>query len=271
VHKQEEASLREQLRTIRNFALDMDGTFYLGNRLLDGSLEFLERVRETGRSFVFLTNNSSKSRREYMEKLHRLGVELTERQLVTSGQATIRYLLAHHPGQSVFLLGNPTLAEEFEEGGIRLDTQNPDLVVTAFDSTLDYKKLWMLCDFVRAGLPYLATHPDFNCPTETGFMPDIGAIHAFVHASTGRTPDTIIGKPYAEIMDCAFAQTGHTAAETVMVGDRLYTDIAVTQYVPGLRSILVLTGETALKDLEGSQTQPDMIFAALRDVTPLLE
>jgi HAD superfamily hydrolase (TIGR01450 family) len=199
-----------------------------------------------------------------------MGVDAMERELVTSGQATIRHLLAHHAGKSVFLLGNPTLAREFEEAGIRLEKSAPDLVVTAFDTTLTYENLRLVCDFLRGGLPYLATHPDYNCPTETGFMPDIGAIHAFIQASTGRMPDKIIGKPYGDIMDCAFEQTGHTAEDTAMVGDRLYTDIAVARHVPGLRSILVLTGETTLADLEGSETQPDMIFPALRDITPLL-
>ncbi|MDL2232465.1 HAD-IIA family hydrolase [Ruminococcaceae bacterium OttesenSCG-928-L11] len=259
------------LKTVRCFALDMDGTFYLGNRVLDGSMDFLKKVEETGRQFVFLTNNSSKSRKEYLAKLAKMGVTVTERQMVTSGQATILHLQRFFPGKRVYLLGNSILAEEFEDAGIVLDDDNPDVLVTAFDTTLTYEKMTKACDFARAGLPFLATHPDYNCPTETGFIPDIGAIHAFIHASTGRMPDKIIGKPYREIIDCALAQTGCRAEETVMVGDRLYTDIAVAGNVPGLRSILVLSGETAEADLEGAEVCPDMVFGSLKDMIPYLE
>jgi HAD superfamily hydrolase (TIGR01450 family) len=199
-----------------------------------------------------------------------MGVHITADELVTSGQAAILHLQTHHPGKRVYLLGNPTLAREFEEAGIALTETGPELVVTAYDTTIDYRKLCLVCDFVREGLPFIATHPDFNCPTETGFVPDIGAFHALIYASTGREPDRIIGKPYAEIMACAFAQTGCQAHETAMVGDRLYTDIAAAKYAPGLRSILVLTGETGLSDLDGSAIQPHMVFRGLKDITPLL-
>ncbi|MDR2932487.1 MAG: HAD-IIA family hydrolase [Oscillospiraceae bacterium] len=255
---------------IKCFALDMDGTFYLGNRLLDGSMDFLRRVCETGRKYVFLTNNSSKSMGEYIEKLAGMGLDITKKELVSSGQATIEYLQAHHPGKSVYLLGNPTLAAEFSDAGIQLQTDDPDMLVTAFDTTLNYEKLCKVCDLVRAGIPYIATHPDFNCPTETGFVPDIGAVHAFVNASVGRMPDKVIGKPYREIIDCALRQTGCTADQTAMVGDRLYTDIAVTANVPGLTGILVLSGETKPADLAGAEVQPHMIFDSLKDITPLL-
>jgi HAD superfamily hydrolase (TIGR01450 family) len=264
------AEIGEVISGIKCFALDMDGTFYLGDRLYDGSLEFIERVKATGRRFVFLTNNSSKSRSAYIEKLARMGLEITEREIVSSGQATALYLQKHYGGKRVFLLGNPALAAEFEAAGISLTVKDPDIVVTAFDDTLDYAKMCAVCDFVRAGLPFIATHPDFNCPTETGFVPDIGATHAYIHASTGRMPDKIIGKPYREIMDCATEQAGCKAGETAMVGDRLYTDIAIAENVPGLTGILVLTGETKLEDLEGSKTQPHLIFDGLRDITQYL-
>jgi len=264
------AAIKKELESVRCFALDMDGTFYLGGRLLEGSLEFLARVKETGRRFVFLTNNSSKSRIAYMEKLKGMGVTVSKDELVTSGQAMTVYLNKHYSGKSVFLLGNPVLAEEFAEAGITLVQDKPDVVVTAYDTTLDYRKMCMVCDYVRAGLPFLATHPDFNCPVENGYEPDIGAIHAFIEASTGRRPDRIIGKPYADIMDCALSQSGSTPEETVMVGDRLYTDIAITGYVPGLRSALVLTGESTREDIPGAEVSPDMLFGGLKDITPLL-
>ena len=254
---------------IKCFALDMDGTFYLGNKLLDGSVEFLQRVTQTGRKFVFLTNNSSRGRKSYIEKLAGMGVNVSEKEMVSSGQATIEYLLEYHKGKSIYLLGNPTLAQEFEEAGIVL-SNTPDMVVTAFDTTLDYAKLCTICDLVRDGLPYIATHPDFNCPTETGFVPDIGAVHAFINASTGRMPDKIIGKPYREIIDCALKQNGCKPEETAMVGDRLYTDIAVAKNVPGLTGILVLSGEARMEDLKNSDVKPHLIFDSLKDMTDYL-
>ena len=171
------------LKDVRCFALDMDGTIYLGEQWIEGAVEFLHRIEETGRNYVFVTNNSSKNAAVYVEKLHRMGLDVGEDRIVTSGQATIYYLKKNYPGARVYLLGNPLLQAEFEQAGIVLEEEHPDVVVTAFDTSLDYEKMCRVCDHVRAGLPYLATHPDYNCPTENGFIPDAGAIHAFIHAS----------------------------------------------------------------------------------------
>ena len=165
------------------FALDMDGTIYLGERWIDGAKAFLERIEASGRNYVFVTNNSSKNAAVYVEKLERMGLSVGEDKIVTSGQATIHYLKRHFPGKKVYLLGNALLREEFLQAGIALEEDSPEVVVTAFDTSLDYHKMCKVCDFVRAGLPYLATHPDYNCPTEDGFIPDAGAIHAFINAS----------------------------------------------------------------------------------------
>ena len=163
------------LEEVQCFALDMDGTIYLGEQWIEGAQEFLCRIEETGRNYVFVTNNSSKNPAVYVEKLHRMGLDVGEDKIVTSGQATIYYLQNYFPGARVFLLGNPLLQEEFTQEGILLEEEYPDVVVTAFDTSLDYQKMCRVCDHVRAGLPYLATHPDYNCPTETGFIPDAGA------------------------------------------------------------------------------------------------
>jgi NagD protein len=261
---------KNKLGEIKCFVLDLDGPFYLGGGILPGALEFIARVRETGRSFVFLTNNSSKSTAAYMEKLGGMGLAIAESQLVTSGGATIDYLRKNYAGKSVFLLGTPALREEFAAAGIRLEDSAPDIAVTAFDVTLDYDKLSKLCGFVRAGLPYIATHPDYNCPTQSGYIPDIGAIHAFVNASTGRMPDVIIGKPNRGIIDFACAKAGARPEEAAIIGDRLYTDIACAENVPGLTSILVLTGETKTEELKGSPIKPHMVFGSLADMVPLL-
>ena len=258
-----------KLQDVRLFLLDMDGTFYLGDRLIEGSLEFIERVRATGRDFLFLTNNSSHNAAFYVERLRRMGLEIDRRRVMTSGEATCEKLRELYPGKRAFVLGNEFLLEEFREAGIDVDIANPEIVVIGFDTTLDYAKMRAVCDFVRAGLPYIATHPDFNCPTETGFMPDIGAIMAFIEASTGRRPDLIVGKPHTGIVEAVKCRTGLKVSELAMVGDRLYTDIE-TGLRSGMLSILVMSGETTEEMLAQSSTVPDLKFNRLADMIPLL-
>ncbi len=253
------------LPQIRCFALDMDGTIYLGERWINGATAFLNRIEETGRSYVFVTNNSSKNAAVYVDKLRRMGLEIGEDRIITSGQATIWYLQNHYPEAKVFLMGNPLLQEEFAQAGIRLEEERPDVVVTAFDTSLDYGKMCRVCDHVRAGLPYLATHPDYNCPTETGFIPDAGAIHAFIHASAGRWPDRVIGKPNSDIIDYLTYRVNTKRDKTAMVGDRLYTDIAAGKN-NGLKSILVLSGEASMEDVRGSEVLPDLIFDSVKEI-----
>lgn len=254
---------------IECFALDMDGTIYLGEQWIEGAKEFIRRIEESGRKYIFLTNNSSKNPQAYVNKLKRMGLDVTVDKIITSGQATIFYLKNKFPSKKIFLFGNDILREEFEEEGIILDDKNPDVVVTAFDTTFTYEKMCRVCDLVREGLPYIGTHPDYNCPTETGFIPDIGAIHAFIHASANRYPDRIIGKPNADIVNYLLERTGMSGDKIAMVGDRLYTDIAAG-INNGLKSVLVLSGEAQMKDLQESDVIPHLLFDSVRDITPLL-
>ncbi len=251
------------------FALDLDGTVYLGDRWIDGALEFLEKVEKTGRRYCFLTNNSSRSADVYFEKLHRMGLEITERQLVTSAHATIEYLKREFPGRKVYLLGNDSLKQEFAAAGIEAVEDGAEVAVTAFDTTLTYEKLCRICDYVRDGLPFVATHPDYNCPTETGFIPDIGSFHALIEASTGRRPDIVIGKPNGEMIDYMLRFTGSARERTAVVGDRLYTDVA-SGVNNGLTGILVLSGEAGLKDITPDGVQPTLIFTSVKAMIPYL-
>lgn len=257
------------LNDVRCFLLDMDGTFYLGGRLIEGSLEFIERVLATGRDYLFLTNNSSHNAAFYVEKLARMGLRTDRSHILTSGEATCEILRERYPGRRAFLLGNEYLAGEFREFGVPVDNENPEIVVIGFDTTLDYAKMQAVCDHVRAGLPYIATHPDFNCPTETGFTPDIGAIMAFIEASAGRRPDLIVGKPNPGIVQAVLRRTGLDVNELAMVGDRLYTDIE-TGRRSGMLSILVMSGETTPAMLAESDTRPDLVFDRLSDMIPYL-
>ncbi len=262
-------TIKGMLSKIKCFLLDMDGTFYLGNKLLPGSLDFLDACERTGRRTLFLTNNSSKSAEEYVQKLKRMGVRERFLRVLTSGHAAASYALRVFPEKKAFLLGNDILQKELLELGLLIDNENPDYVLIAYDTTLDFGKMTKVCDLVRAGLPYIATHPDFNCPTETGFAPDIGAIIAFIEASAGRRPDIILGKPYQGIVEEALRLTGFRAEELAMVGDRLYTDIA-TGVNFGMTSILVLSGEATMEDLKTSPVQPHLIFDRLCDMMPYL-
>ena len=246
------------IQDVRCFLLDMDGTFYLGEKIIPGSLEFIRRVEETGRDFLFLTNNSSHNAAFYVQRLKRMGLEI--------GREKVKEM---YPGKRAFVLGNEFLIEEMREAGVPVDMQNPEIVVAGYDTTLDYKKMTAVCDFVRAGLPYIATHPDFNCPTETGFAPDLGAIMAFIEASTGRKADRVVGKPHTGIVQAALRRTGLSAGQMAMVGDRLYTDIE-TGLKSGMLSILVLSGETTPQMLAEYPNKPDMVFDRLADMIPLL-
>ena len=261
--------IREKLAKVRCFLLDMDGTFYLGNQLIEGSLDFLAALRHTGRQCLFLTNNSSKSASFYQQKLERMGVPAEFRNVLTSGQAAARYVTNRFPGKKAFLLANQIETAELKALGVEEDQERPDYVLIAFDTELDYKKMTMLCDHVRAGLPYIATHPDFNCPTETGFIPDIGATIAYVKASTGREPDVVIGKPNSGIVEETLRVTGLKKEEMAMVGDRLYTDIA-TGVNFGMLSILVMSGETTAQMAAESPIKPDLTFGRLADMIAYL-
>lgn len=259
----------DRILKTRCFLLDMDGTFYLGNQLLPGALEFLQFLDSIGIRWLFLTNNSSRSSAEYAQRLRRLGADVPEDRIFTSGEATALTLKAEKPAARVYLVGTPALQAEFTRHGFVLAEQNPDYAVLGFDTTLTYAKLSALCDLVRAGIPYLATHPDINCPTETGFIPDTGAMIELVAASTGRRPDRIIGKPNAPIMQALGTKLGLPVEELCMVGDRLYTDIALGR--TGCATVLVLSGETSREDLAGSAFQPDMVTDNLATLRELLE
>lgn len=254
---------------VKLFLLDMDGTFYLGDRLIDGSLSFIDRVQKTGRDFLFLTNNSSHNAAFYVERLHRMGLDVLRSKILTSGEATCEVISEKYPAKRAYVLGNEYLIEEFHEAGIPVDDANPEIAVIGFDTTLTYEKMRKICDLVRAGLPYIATHPDFNCPTENGFMPDIGAIIAFIEACTGRRPDLIVGKPNTGIVEAAVRRTHIAPAQMAMVGDRLYTDIE-TGIRSGMLSVLVMSGETTREMLASSATRPDYTFDRLCDINPLL-
>jgi HAD superfamily hydrolase (TIGR01450 family) len=249
------------LADVRGFLLDMDGTLYLSNHLLPGAADFLAYLEESGLAYLLLTNNSSRSSSAYEAKLAGLGVSVPLARILTSGSATAQYLRDATPYRRPALFGTPELVTEFAAFGFDAEMTAPDCVVLGFDMTIDYARFTRLCDLVRAGLPYIATHPDLNCPVAGGgYIPDIGAMIAFVEASAGRRPDVIIGKPSPHILAMAAARMRLPLEALCMVGDRLYTDIAMGQAAP-IQTALVLSGETQAADVAGSPFQPDHVFA----------
>lgn len=251
----------KMLKNIKLFVLDMDGTFYLGNRLIEGSIGFLEKLKETGREFLFFTNNASRNSAFYVRKLADMGCSVDEKDIITAGDVTIAFLNENYPGSSVYLVGTEFLRESFIKGGIALTEDAPDIVVFSFDTTLTYEKIYKACTFIRKGALFIATHPDLNCPTEDGFLPDCGSMCAMIEASTGVKP-RYLGKPYRETADMIRLATGRKDSEIAFVGDRLYTDIA-TGVNNGMTGILVLTGETRPEDVGKSDVLPDFIFENL--------
>ncbi len=255
----------QSLSDIKCFLLDMDGTIYLGGKLISGALEFLDILKKEEKSFIFLTNNSSKGKDAYIKKLSALGIVVGEDSVYSSGDATIYYINNIKPGAKIFLLGTPALEEDFIRAGFEIvkeRDQNIDYVVLGFDTTLTYDKLWIACDYIKSGVSYLATHGDIVCPLEDNkTMPDAGAMIEMIKAATGRTPK-IMGKPEEPIIEAIIEKFSLKREEIAMVGDRLYTDIKMGE-VADITSILVYSGETtkemyALSDIKASYEFPSV-------------
>ncbi len=261
-----------ELRNKKCFVLDMDGTIYLGDKLIEGTKEFLKLLDKQNKKYLFVTNNSSKSAKDYVKKLNKLGIEASEGNILTSGEATCIYLNRYKPKAKVYVVGTNELLEEFKAYDFNVinNTETiPDYVVLGFDTSLSYKKIWEACDFIRQGIPFVATHPDYNCPIENGeFMPDCGAMIEMFKASTGIFPK-IIGKPNKEIVDVIYEKTGLSAKDIAIVGDRLYTDI-MTGKNSGITSVLVLSGETSLKDIKETEINPDIVLDSIKDLYEIL-
>jgi len=256
------------LQNKKLYIFDMDGTIYIGDQVFSFAADFILSLRREGKHILFFTNNASHSPDYYIKKLERLGFEPSREELITSGDVTIRYLKKYRTGKKVFLVGTPELCRQFEENNIIL-SEDADIVITSFDTTLTYDKLSTACQLIQNGTEYFSTHPDLNCPVENGFIPDSGAVSAFVTASTGVTP-MYFGKPYSQTVNTICDITGIKIEDMVVFGDRLYTDIALGKR-HGITSVLVLTGETKQSDVEraSEDDKPDYIFPSLFQVHEL--
>jgi 4-nitrophenyl phosphatase len=260
---------KDLLKRIKCFILDLDGTVYLEESILDGSLDFLMQLEKMNIEFKFFTNNSSKNAEAYVNRIRRMGYPVQEDKMLISNAVIIEHLLNNMPDKKVYLLGTEYLRLDFEKAGISLVDDNPDIVVVGFDTTLVYEKVSKACHYIRNGAVFYGVNPDFNCPVKDGFIPDCGAMCAMITASTGVKP-TFFGKPSHYTLDYVKRNTGFKESEIAFVGDRLYTDIAIGNGNDAL-TILVLTGESKEEDVIFSETKPKMICESLKEVKEILE
>jgi NagD protein len=247
------------LGRIRHVVLDMDGTIYKGARLFDCTLPFLARLRAAGIGYSFLTNNTSRSKADYVEKLRGFGIECREEDIYTPADSAIAYFRREYPEvRSVAVLGTPSLCAQFEQAGLRTGWDAPRAVVVGFDTTLTYERLCRAAWWISRGLPFVATHPDLVCPTdEPAILVDCGSICAALVAATGRKP-VVLGKPDPSILLDLCRSLALTPDRVAMVGDRIYTDMAMAR-AAGAVGVLVLTGETTAADADALETPPDLI------------
>ena len=232
------------------YLLDMDGTIYNENEIFEGTLELLKEIEDRGGQYVFITNNSSKSVEDYIEKVRNMGIQASCENFYTSSQATAMYLQENYPGQKVYCMGTRSLVEELRCAGISVVTEvdeEASVVLLGFDTENTSEKIRNTCIMLGRDVVYLATNPDLVCPVSFGYIPDCGSMSIMLKNATGKEP-FFIGKPEPIMVDCVLKKLNKTKAETVIIGDRLYTDIKTGERA-GVDTICVLSGEASLGDV----------------------
>lgn len=272
-----EEKLLQACAKIKHVALDMDGTIYLGSTLFPYTQAFLQTLRDNGISYSFLTNNPTKSSNDYLLKLQKLGIHATEEQMYTSSIATIDYIRMQCPeAKRIFTLGTPSMQAEFKKAGFEItsDSANdvPDILVVAFDTTLEYSRLCRAAWWAsKTDIPYIATNPDWVCPTDQPtILVDCGSLCKAIEGATKRQPDIIIGKPNPNMLYCIRDKYNLKDDEIAMVGDRIYTDVATAQNA-GSFGVLVLSGETTLEVSLTYDRQPDLTALSIKEFGELLQ
>ena len=268
-------SMNDRLRKIRHVVMDMDGTIYLGNQIFPFTLPFLKGLEEKGIGYSFLTNNPTKSPADYLRKLSGMGIEIGEDQMLTTSRSMVEYLRRHFPlARRIYVLGTESLQTLLRQSGYTLvgEEENlaPDVLVVSFDMTLTYRRLCKAAWWARQGVPYLATNPDWVCPTEEEtVLVDCGSIQACIEAATGRKADKVLGKPDPTMLLELEAKLGLEKDEVAMVGDRAYTDVEMARRA-GALPVLVLSGETTREMLPEVSRPGDLVVADLEEFGKLL-
>jgi len=253
-----------KLKNKKLFFLDMDGTIYLGNKLFDGTYDFLNHIKEIGGRYMFLTNNSSKSVDAYIQKLDKMGIKSTKDDFLTSTDATI-YFLKKKNHKKIYALGTNSFKEQLKSDNLPITDKledDIDCLCMGFDTELTFKKLEDACILLNKDIDYIATNPDWVCPTSFGSVPDCGSISSILKNATGKMP-YFIGKPQPLMVELAVEKSDFTKEETVLMGDRLYTDIACGINAD-ISTIFVLSGEGTMEDVEKNSEKPEYIFENIR-------
>ena len=260
------------IRNIKLFLFDMDGTLYLGDNLYDFTVSLLETIKNSGGKYLFMTNNSSKSVVDYIKKLEKLGISACYDDFITSSQATAYYLKKHHAGQKLYVCGTNSLKEELKSHGFEVteDIDDTECIVMGFDTELTFKKLHDVSKLLltKPDIPYIATNPDYVCPTEFGSVPDCGSVCDMLYNVSGRRP-LFIGKPEPLMPQLAMEKIGANPSETAVVGDRIYTDIK-SGINAGTVTILVLSGESTLETLNESPEKPDFVMQSAKEILDII-
>lgn len=261
------------LKDKKLFLLDMDGTIYHEDKLIEGALDFLKTLKSQKKDYVFITNNSSKSVNVYIEKMKKFGVEVEENNFYTSSQATIDYIKNFFKHPKAYVVGTEAFKKELEINGVKVIediTQEVNILIVGFDTELNYQKIENASKLLFTGVEYIATNLDLACPISgERFIPDCGAICEMLFLATGKKP-LYMGKPRKELVEEISKLKNIEKNEIAIVGDRLYTDIACGINA-GVTSILVLTGEAQKKDLEITEYHPDFVFDSIKEIFELIK
>jgi NagD protein len=259
------------LAAIRHVVLDLDGTLYRGQRLFDASLPFLARLKSWNIGCTYLTNNTSRSKADYVAKLQAFGISASEDDIYTPADSALVYLRSKLPDvNAIAVLGTPSLCRQFEDHGYALTWEAPQAVIVGFDTTLTYDRLCRAAYWISRGLPFIATHPDLLCPTdEPTVLVDCGSICACLTAATGRSP-VVLGKPDPSILLDLCRRLQLQPRELAMVGDRIYTDIAMAQ-AAGAVAVLVLSGEATAQDAAAMSTPADLVVGDIGELGRIME
>ncbi len=268
-NKEIKKEVLEKLKKVKHVALDMDGTIYLGSTLFPFTKAFLSAMNEHGIGYSFLTNNPSISIDDYLKKLENFGIEAEEDNVYTTSLAAIDYIQENYPeAKRLFILGTPSMISQFEKAGFISCADDPkdvpDILVVAFDMNLTYERLCRATWWASKGLPYIATNPDRVCPTdEETVLVDCGSICKCIEYAIGRGPDVVVGKPDPNMLNGILHKWGLKPEEVAMVGDRIYTDMAMAHNA-GAFGVLVLSGETTIEIAnqvaEDARTNPEPEF-----------
>lgn len=257
--------MNKRLMDTKLFLLDLDGTIYLSDKLFDGVIHTIENLIANGLKICFLTNNSSKTKQEYVDKLTKMGIDMANCDLITSTLVSADYINSHFKGARVYCLLREEVKEELRALNVNVVEECPDIVLVGYDTSLNYQKIAKACAFIKSGAKYFITHGDNVCPSKYGDLPDVGSFIALIKVVSEESPSINCGKPGVIMGDFIKKRFDINSELIAMVGDRLYTDIRFGN-ANGFKSVLVLSGETDEEMLNISVDNPFLVLKGIKNI-----